>query len=85
MRRPGFALIAVFWIIMVVGLFAAIVASRTGYNIERSGWAVDIGRVRAATDGAGSHGDDKFRIGHHVVQTAYATRHFVRDRTGDDH
>jgi general secretion pathway protein K len=37
---------------MVVGLFAAIVASRTGYNIERSGWAVDIGRVRAATDGA---------------------------------
>jgi general secretion pathway protein K len=52
MRRPGFALIAVFWIIMVVGLFAAIVASRTGYNIERSGWAVDIGRVRAATDGA---------------------------------
>jgi general secretion pathway protein K len=52
MRRPGFALIAVFWIIMVIGLFAAIVASRTGYNIERSGWAVDIGRVRAAADGA---------------------------------
>ena len=26
MRRPGFALIAVFWIVMVVGLFAAISA-----------------------------------------------------------
>jgi general secretion pathway protein K len=52
MRRPGFALIAVFWIIMVVGLFAVIVASRTGFNIERSGWALDIGRVRAAADGA---------------------------------
>jgi general secretion pathway protein K len=52
MRRPGFALIAVFWIIMVVGLFAAIVASRTGFDIERSGWAVDVGRVRAAADGA---------------------------------
>ena len=52
MRRPGFALIAVFWIIMVVGLFAAIVASRTGYDIDRSGWALDMGRVRAAADGA---------------------------------
>jgi general secretion pathway protein K len=52
MRRPGFALIAVFWIIMVVGLFAAIVASRIGFDIERSGWAVDVGRVRAAADGA---------------------------------
>jgi general secretion pathway protein K len=52
MHRPGFALIAVFWIIMVVGLFAAIVASRTGFDIERSGWAVDVGRVRAAVDGA---------------------------------
>jgi general secretion pathway protein K len=52
MRRPGFALIAVFWIVMVVGLFAAIVASRTGFDIDRSGWALGMGRVRAAADGA---------------------------------
>jgi general secretion pathway protein K len=51
-RRPGFALIAVFWIIMVVGLFAAIVASRTGFDMNRSSWALDMGRVRAAADGA---------------------------------
>ena len=52
MRRPGFALIAVFWIVMVVGLFTAIVASRTGFDIDRSRWALDMGRVRAAADGA---------------------------------
>ena len=52
MRRPGFALIAVFWIVMVVGLFPAIVASRTGCDIDRSRWALDMGRVRAAADGA---------------------------------
>jgi general secretion pathway protein K len=52
MRRPGFALIAVFWIVMVVGLFTAIVASRSDFNINRSVWAVDMGRVRAAADGA---------------------------------
>ncbi|UEM23714.1 general secretion pathway protein GspK [Skermanella mucosa] len=52
MRRPGFALIAVFWIVMVVGLFTAIVASRTGFDIDRSTWALDMGRVRAAADGA---------------------------------
>jgi len=50
--RPGFALIAVFWIVMVVGLFAAIVAARTGFDIERSGAAVSMGRARAAADGA---------------------------------
>jgi general secretion pathway protein K len=52
MRRPGFALIAVFWIVMVVGLFAAIVASRTGFDLDRSGWALGIGKARAAADGA---------------------------------
>jgi general secretion pathway protein K len=52
MRRPGFALIAVFWIVMVVGLFAAIAASRTGFDIDRSGWALGMGRARAAADGA---------------------------------
>jgi general secretion pathway protein K len=52
MRRPGFALIAVFWIVMVVGLFAAIVASRTGFDLDRSGWALGMGKARAAADGA---------------------------------
>lgn len=52
MRRRGFALIAVFWIIMVVGLFAAIVVSRTGFDLDRSGWAVGMGKARAAADGA---------------------------------
>jgi general secretion pathway protein K len=52
MHRPGFALIAVFWIVMVVGLFAAIVAARTHFDLDRSGWAVAMGRVRAAADGA---------------------------------
>jgi general secretion pathway protein K len=52
MRRPGFALIAVFWIVMVVGLFAAIVASRTGFNLDRGGWALGMGKARAAADGA---------------------------------
>jgi general secretion pathway protein K len=52
MRRPGFALIAVFWIVMVVGLFAAIVVSRTGFDLDRSGWALGIGKARAAADGA---------------------------------
>lgn len=52
MRRPGFALIAVFWIVMVVGLFAAIVASRTGFDLDRGGWAVGMGKARAAADGA---------------------------------
>jgi general secretion pathway protein K len=51
-RRPGFALIAVFWIVMVVGLFAAIVASRTGFDLDRSGWALGMGKARAAADGA---------------------------------
>ena len=50
--RPGFALIAVFWIVMVVGLFAAIVASRTGFDLDRSGWALGMGKARAAADGA---------------------------------
>ena len=50
--RRGFALIAVFWIVIVVGLFAAIVAARTGFDIERSGAAVSMGRARAAADGA---------------------------------
>ncbi len=52
MRRPGFALIAVFWIVMVVGLFAAIVASRTGFDLDRGGWALGMGKARAAADGA---------------------------------
>jgi general secretion pathway protein K len=52
MRRRGFALIAVFWIIMVVGLFAAIVVSRTGFDLDRSGWAAGMGKARAAADGA---------------------------------
>lgn len=52
MRRPGFALIAVFWIVMVVGLFAATVASRTGFDLDRGGWAVGMGKARAAADGA---------------------------------
>ena len=52
MRRPGFALIAVFWIVMVVGLFAAIVASRIGFDLDRSGWALGMGKARAAADGA---------------------------------
>ena len=52
MRRPGFALIAVFWIVMVVGLFAAIVASRIGFDLDRGGWAVGMGKARAAADGA---------------------------------
>jgi general secretion pathway protein K len=52
MRRPGFALIAVFWIVMVVGLFAAIVASRTGFDLDRSGWTLGMGKARAAADGA---------------------------------
>jgi general secretion pathway protein K len=52
MRRPGFALIAVFWIVMVVGLFAAIVASRIGFDLDRSGWALSMGKARAAADGA---------------------------------
>jgi general secretion pathway protein K len=52
MRRPGFALIAVFWIVMVVGLFTAIVASRTGFDLDRSGWALGMGKARAAADGA---------------------------------
>jgi len=54
--RPGFALIAVFWIVMVVGLFAAIVAARTGFDLDRSGWAVAMGRARAAADGAAEEG-----------------------------
>jgi len=52
MRRPGLALIAVFWIVMVVGLFAAVVASRTTFDLDRSGWAVGMGKARAAADGA---------------------------------
>src|SRR5688572_8079139 len=52
MRQPGFALIAVFWIVMVVGLFAAIVASRTGFDLDRSNWALGMGKARAAADGA---------------------------------
>src|SRR3954453_12996370 len=50
--HPGFALIAVFWIVTVVGLFTAIIMSRTRLDIERSNAVLSMSRVRAAADAA---------------------------------
>jgi general secretion pathway protein K len=58
--RPGFALVAVLWMVAAIALLTAVVVSRTGLDLDRSRFAVASARVRAAADGAAE--DAVFRV-----------------------